>query len=220
MTVHDRTRLIGQLQLLLKQYVGVSQAFIGENVTQTVIQTRHTNGCSISNVLKRGNRYSLHFRLPSGGLFRASLGCDSASRARFISSRLSMFISLVKSSKMEPALLLDIVQKMKKLEQKDIDDYLLSIQVAFYTAAKKSPQKRVVSCESQVHWLMKNVMCLSSGNCLISPLNKTLTRYRQIQSSGILVASLTLQGWRMRSIMLPQSMISSGNITAMHIQPL
>ncbi|MCX9745453.1 tyrosine-type recombinase/integrase [Klebsiella pneumoniae] len=52
-----------------------------------------------------------------------------------------MFISLVKSSKMEPALLLDIVQKMKKLEQKDIDDYLLSIQVAFYTAAKKIPSK-------------------------------------------------------------------------------
>jgi hypothetical protein len=41
-----------------------------------------------------------------------------------------------KSSKMEPAQLLDIVQKMKKLEQKDIDDYLLSIQAAFYAAAK------------------------------------------------------------------------------------
>ena len=68
-----------------------------------------------------------------------SLGCDSASRARFISSRLTMFISLVKSSKMEPAQLLDIVHKMKKLEQKDIDDYLLSIQVAFYSAAKKIP---------------------------------------------------------------------------------
>lgn len=37
---------------------------------------------------------------------------------------------------MEPAQLLDIVQKMKKLEQKDIDDYLLSIQAAFYAAAK------------------------------------------------------------------------------------
>ncbi len=59
-----------------------------------------------------------------------------------------MFISLVKSSKMEPALLLDIVHKMKKLEQKDIDDYLLSIQAAFYSAAKKNPlKKRVVSCE-------------------------------------------------------------------------
>ncbi|HDY9179884.1 TPA: DUF3258 domain-containing protein, partial [Klebsiella pneumoniae] len=52
-----------------------------------------------------------------------------------------MFISLVKSSKMEPALLLDIVHKMKKLEQKDIDDYLLSIQAAFYSAAKKIPSK-------------------------------------------------------------------------------
>jgi ribosomal protein L12E/L44/L45/RPP1/RPP2 len=50
---------------------------------------------------------------------------------------------------MEPAQLLDIVQKMKKLEQKDIDDYLLSIQAAFYAAAKKSPQKCVVLCESQ-----------------------------------------------------------------------
>ncbi|HAV9727364.1 TPA: DUF3258 domain-containing protein [Escherichia coli] len=52
-----------------------------------------------------------------------------------------MFISLVKSSKMEPTQLLDIVQKMKKLEQKDIDNYLLSIQAAFYAAVKKIPSK-------------------------------------------------------------------------------
>ncbi len=80
-----------------------------------------------------------------------SLGCDSASRARFISSRLTMFISLVKSSKMEPAQLLEIVHKMKKLEQKDIDDYLLSIQAAFYSAAKKIPttvRKRLRSSTS------------------------------------------------------------------------
>ncbi|MEA3564754.1 hypothetical protein U9P67_19130 [Escherichia coli] len=108
-------------------------------MTQTVIQKRHTNGCSIPNILKRGNRYSLHFRLPSGGLFRVSLGCDLASRARFISSRLSMFISFVKSSNLEPAQLLDIVQKMKKLEQKDIDDYLLCVQATFYAAVKKIP---------------------------------------------------------------------------------
>lgn len=139
MTVHDRTRLIGQLQLLLKQYVGVSQALIGENVTQTVIQTRHTNGCSIPNIIKRGNRYCLHFRLSTGRFFRMSLGSDSANRARFISSRISMFISLVKSSKMEPTLLMDIVQKMKKLEQDDIDKYLLEIQAGFYAAAKKIP---------------------------------------------------------------------------------
>lgn len=50
-----------------------------------------------------------------------------------------MFISLVKSSRMEPALLLDIVQKMKKLEQDDIDRYLLKIQAGFYAAAKKIP---------------------------------------------------------------------------------
>ena len=117
----------------------MSQALIGENVTQTVIQKRHTNGCSIPNILKRGNRYSLHFRLPSGGFFRVSLGCDSASRARFISSCLTMFISLVKSSKMEPAQLLEIVQRMKKLEQDDIDRYLLKIQAGFYAAAKKIP---------------------------------------------------------------------------------
>ena len=61
-----------------------------------------------------------------------------------------MFISFVKSSRLEPALLLDIVQKRRKLEQKYIDDYLLSIQTAFYAAAKKSPQKCVVPCESQV----------------------------------------------------------------------
>lgn len=130
------TRLIGQLQLLLKQYVGVSQALIGENVTQTVIQTRHTNGCSIPNIIKRGNRYCLHFRLSTGRFFRMSLGSDSANRARFISSRLSMFISLVKSSKMEPTLLMDIVQKMKKLEQDDIDKYLLEIQAGFMPQRK------------------------------------------------------------------------------------
>ncbi|WP_238561442.1 tyrosine-type recombinase/integrase [Pantoea dispersa] len=108
-------------------------------MTQTVIQKGHTNGCSIPNILKRGNRYSLHFRLPAGRFFRASLSCDSASRAKFISSRLSIFISLVKSSKMEPTLLMDIVQKMKKLEQNDIDSYLLKIQAGFYDAAKKIP---------------------------------------------------------------------------------
>ncbi|HIB9862557.1 TPA: tyrosine-type recombinase/integrase [Klebsiella variicola] len=108
-------------------------------MTQTVIQKRHTNGCSIPNILKRGNRYSLHFRLPAGRLFRASLSCDSASRAKFISSRLSIFISLVKSSKMEPTLLMDIVQTMKKLEQADIDSFLLKIQAGFYDAAIKIP---------------------------------------------------------------------------------
>ncbi|MDA8511366.1 hypothetical protein [Citrobacter sp. Igbk 14] len=81
MTVHDAmfkiTRLIGQLHLRLKHYISVSLAFIGENVTQT----RHTNGSSIPNILKRGNRYCLHFRLPSGGFFYMSLGCDSASVA-------------------------------------------------------------------------------------------------------------------------------------------
>ena len=56
-----------------------------------------------------------------------SLGCDSATRARFISSRLSIFISFVKPAKMEPTQLLDIVQKMNKLEQDDIDSYLLKI---------------------------------------------------------------------------------------------
>ncbi|EXF31855.1 hypothetical protein V172_04810 [Citrobacter freundii RLS1] len=50
-----------------------------------------------------------------------------------------MFISFVKSSKMDPAQLLDIVQKMKKLEQDDIDRYLLKIQAGFYAAAKKIP---------------------------------------------------------------------------------
>ncbi|HAU5053591.1 TPA: hypothetical protein JD053_17095 [Klebsiella michiganensis] len=40
---------------------------------------------------------------------------------------LFMIISFVKASRMEPAQLLDIVQKMKKLEQKDIDDYLPSL---------------------------------------------------------------------------------------------
>ncbi|ELI8780597.1 TPA: DUF3258 domain-containing protein [Citrobacter freundii] len=50
-----------------------------------------------------------------------------------------MFISFVKSSKMEPAQLLDIVQKMKKLEQDDIDRYLLKIQAGFYAAAKRIP---------------------------------------------------------------------------------
>ncbi|WP_411161184.1 DUF1493 family protein [Enterobacter roggenkampii] len=34
----------------------MSQAFPGENVTQTVIQTRHTNGCSIPTILKPSNR--------------------------------------------------------------------------------------------------------------------------------------------------------------------
>lgn len=42
---------------------------------------------------------------------------------------------------MEPIQLLDIVQKMKKLEQKDIDNYLLKVQAVFYTAAKNIPME-------------------------------------------------------------------------------
>jgi hypothetical protein len=59
-----------------------------------------------------------------------SLGCDLASRARFISSRLSMFISFVKSSNLEPAQLLDIVEN-EEIRTKDIDDYLLCVQATF-----------------------------------------------------------------------------------------
>jgi len=42
---------------------------------------------------------------------------------------------------MAPAQLLDIVQKMKKLEQDDIDSYLFNIQTEFYVAANKIPLK-------------------------------------------------------------------------------
>lgn len=93
-----------------------------------------------------------------------------------------MFISFVKSSKMEPAQLLDIVQKMKKLEQDDIDRYLLKIQADFYAAAKKFPQLYVTPCENPVHWLVKNVMRVILDYYLMEPLNKMLNRCRQIQS--------------------------------------
>lgn len=55
----ERSRLNGQLQLIQKQYVGVSQQ-------------RRTNGCFIPYIFKRGNRYCLHFRLPAGCFLRRS----------------------------------------------------------------------------------------------------------------------------------------------------
>ena len=110
MAVHDAmlkiTRLISQLQLRLKHYISVSLAFIGENVTQT----RHTNGSSIPNILKRGNRYSLHFRLPSGGFFCISLGCDSVSAAIvFIPSPTSSGRNIARTAK--PLILHKVNQK-------------------------------------------------------------------------------------------------------------
>lgn len=99
----------------------------------------YISACSIPNTIRRGKNYYLHFRLPNNKFFRASLGCDSAERTKYIALRLSLFISLVKSDMMKSIQLLDIVQKMKKLEQKDIDNYLLHSQALYYAAAKNIP---------------------------------------------------------------------------------
>ena len=61
----------------------------------------YISACSIPNIIRRGKNYYLHFRLPNKKFFRASLGCDSAERTRYILTRLSLFISLVKSDRME-----------------------------------------------------------------------------------------------------------------------
>ncbi|MBJ2067197.1 hypothetical protein JFR26_18030, partial [Serratia odorifera] len=100
---------------------------------------RHTSACAIPNTILRGKNYYLHFRLPENKFFRVSLSCDSATRTRYIVARLGLFISLVKSARMEVGQLLDIIKEMKKLEQEDIDNYLLEVQAAFYTAAKNIP---------------------------------------------------------------------------------
>jgi len=97
---------------------------------------RHTSACAIPNTILRGKNYYLHFRLPENKFFRASLSCDSATRTRYIVARLGLFISLVKSARMEVGQPLDIIKEMKKLEQEDIDNYLLEVQTVFYTAAK------------------------------------------------------------------------------------
>ncbi|MDF1895545.1 tyrosine-type recombinase/integrase [Rahnella contaminans] len=99
----------------------------------------YISACSIPNTIRRGKNYYLHFRLPNNKFFRASLGCDSAQKTKYILSRLSLFISLVKSDRIEPIHLLNIVKDMKKLEQKDIDDYLFHSQNLYYAAAKKIP---------------------------------------------------------------------------------
>jgi len=96
----------------------------------------YISACSIPNTIRRGKNYYLHFRLPNKKFFRASLGCDSVERTRYILTRLSLFISLVKSDRMEPIQLRDILKDMKKLEQKDNDDYLLHSQALHYAAAK------------------------------------------------------------------------------------
>ncbi|WP_337262695.1 MULTISPECIES: tyrosine-type recombinase/integrase [unclassified Serratia (in: enterobacteria)] len=99
----------------------------------------YTNTCAIPNVIRRGKNYYLHFRLSRNKFFRTSLSCDSATRARYITVRLGLFISLVKSARMGAGQLSDIIKKMKKLEQKDIDNYLLETQAVFYEAAKNIP---------------------------------------------------------------------------------
>ncbi|WP_411705175.1 hypothetical protein [Edaphovirga cremea] len=122
--------------------------------------------CAIPNTIRRGKNFYLHFRLSDSKLFRASLGSDSVKRTRYIISRLGLFISLVKSARMESQQLLDIVIKMKKLEQKDIDDYLLEAQTKFYAAAKNIPTEIRTSLREGVPLSAEKVNSSAMSNML------------------------------------------------------
>ncbi|WP_261413921.1 tyrosine-type recombinase/integrase [Serratia quinivorans] len=127
---------------------------------------RHTSACAIPNTILRGKNYYLHFRLPENKFFRASLSCDSATRTRYIVARLGLFISLVKSARMEVGQLLDIIKEMKKLEQEDIDNYLLEVQTVFYTAAKNIP--------AEIRASLRKSMPLSAEKANVSAMSSML----------------------------------------------
>ena len=84
---------------------------------------------------------------------------------------------------------MDIVQKMKKLEQKDIDDYLLSVQATFYAAVKKIPattRKRMRSSISLVRE-KSNIMLLGEI------LGETFTNDGPALSEDIIIEHLSKQ---------------------------
>ncbi|CNC50886.1 Uncharacterised protein [Yersinia intermedia] len=76
----------------------------------------YINFCSLPYTFRRNGTFYLYFRLPDNRFFKSSLACTEIKRARFLTSRLMFFISLLKLGRIENSQLQTIVRKMRQLE--------------------------------------------------------------------------------------------------------
>ncbi|CND20664.1 Uncharacterised protein [Yersinia frederiksenii] len=98
----------------------------------------YINFCSLPYTLRRNGIFYLYFRLSNNRFFKSSLACTEIKRARFLTSRLMFFISLLKLGRIENSQLQTIVRKMRQLTQSDIDEYLLEVQTEIYDEARRT----------------------------------------------------------------------------------
>lgn len=98
----------------------------------------YINFCSLPYTLRRNGIFYLYFRLSDSRFFKSSLACTEIKRARFLTSRLMFFISLLKLGRIENSQLQTIVRKMRQLTQSDIDEYLLEVQTEIYDEARRT----------------------------------------------------------------------------------
>ncbi|EOA2961376.1 tyrosine-type recombinase/integrase [Yersinia enterocolitica] len=98
----------------------------------------YINFCSLPYTFRRNGTFYLYFRLPDNRFFKSSLACTEIKRARFLTSRLMFFISLLKLGRIENSQLQMIVRKMRQLTQSDIDDYLLEVQTEIHEEARRT----------------------------------------------------------------------------------
>ncbi|EPO8479348.1 hypothetical protein ACUH6V_003899, partial [Yersinia enterocolitica] len=98
----------------------------------------YTNFCTLPYTFRRNGIFYLYFRLSNSRFFKSSLACTEMKRARFLTSRLMFFISLLKLGRIENSQLQTIVRKMRQLTQSDIDDYLLEVQTEIYEEARNT----------------------------------------------------------------------------------
>lgn len=98
----------------------------------------YINFCSLPYTLRRNGIFYLYFRLSDSRFFKSSLACTEIKRARFLTSRLMFFISLLKLGRIENSQLQTIVRKMRQLTQSDIDEYLLEVQTEIYEEARRT----------------------------------------------------------------------------------
>ncbi len=98
----------------------------------------YINFCSLPYTLRRNGIFYLYFRLSNNRFFKSSLAYTEIKRARFLTSRLMFFISLLKLGRIENSQLQTIVRKIRQLTQSDIDEYLLEAQTEIYDEARRT----------------------------------------------------------------------------------
>lgn len=76
---------------------------------------------------KRGNIFSVNFRLPDGSFFRRSLGTDSLKTAEATMARLAPYIPLVQNGAMSVEKFQKRVAGLRELTQRELDQLLLNV---------------------------------------------------------------------------------------------